>query len=198
MADAAYYQKNRERILANVKARYLAKREEIRAYKRRYQVENRERLAAKKHSAYVLNRDVERVKHRARYVANAERRKAAVKAYRDANKKKAQACTQAWCERNRARLNAVKGAWQKAHPLVAINRSARRRARERNARVGRIDYKKVLAASNGRCGICGEPFDQMDYHFDHIVPLSIGGAHTQNNLQVAHPGCNLKKGARVA
>jgi len=53
-----------------------------------------------------------------------------------------------------------------------------------------------------RCGICGKRVPDKAYphpespSFDHIVPLSVGGTHEAANLQLAHLGCNLRKGAR--
>ena len=39
--------------------------------------------------------------------------------------------------------------------------------------------------------------DPANWHLDHIIPLKRNGEHSYANVQVTHPACNLKKGARV-
>lgn len=53
------------------------------------------------------------------------------------------------------------------------------------------------------CGICSEPVsveavypDPLSASLDHVVPLSLGGAHSLENVQLAHLSCNVRKGAR--
>lgn len=72
----------------------------------------------------------------------------------------------------------------------------RRRARKYEATIGPINFQEILKSSNGLCGICREPLtDKVEY--DHIVPLSKGGTHSQDNLQVTHPLCNRRKSDRI-
>ena len=48
-----------------------------------------------------------------------------------------------------------------------------------------------------RCGICGKRIrDRKQASPDHIVPLSKGGEHSLENLQITHRQCNLAKGNR--
>lgn len=66
-----------------------------------------------------------------------------------------------------------------------------------------ITIEKVIEKYNGICQICGKPTDKtdvLDGHIrkryptlDHIVPLSKGGTHTWDNVQLAHMGCNARK-----
>lgn len=46
---------------------------------------------------------------------------------------------------------------------------------------------------NGRCAICGLPFDIKDMHGDHIIPWSKGGKTTLDNGQMLCVKCNLEK-----
>lgn len=41
------------------------------------------------------------------------------------------------------------------------------------------------------------PFNGRRAGLDHIHPVARGGATVLENLQPAHPSCNLRKGARV-
>lgn len=77
------------------------------------------------------------------------------------------------------------------------DKEATRRAQRRATQVCHIDSLILIERDDGICGICGSDIDPLDYHIDHIVPLSLGGDHTYDNTQVAHPSCNLRKGNRV-
>lgn len=63
----------------------------------------------------------------------------------------------------------------------------------------------IVERDGGRCMLCGEmvnmevlSLDRMGATIDHIIPLSRGGTHEPNNCQLAHRGCNSKKGAPKA
>lgn len=67
-----------------------------------------------------------------------------------------------------------------------------------------IDYREIYERDNWTCQICGEPVDPsltvrhaMSATLDHIIPLSRGGAHLKENLQVAHLRCNASKKDRI-
>ena len=82
---------------------------------------------------------------------------------------------------------------------------ARRRARKRTGQPGEaISLDTLHARDHGICGICGDrvsdsPWPAPDSpSIDHVVPLSRGGVHTLENVQLAHLSCNLRKGAQVA
>ena len=66
-----------------------------------------------------------------------------------------------------------------------------------------ITIKAVFKRDNGICNICGEPCDINDKTYgdfgpyypsvDHVIPLSKGGSHTWDNVQLAHMICNSYK-----
>lgn len=66
-----------------------------------------------------------------------------------------------------------------------------------------ITLKELIKRDKGICKICGEPTDSDDITgghigrlyptLDHIIPLSKGGTHTWNNVQLAHMACNAGK-----
>ena len=88
------------------------------------------------------------------------------------------------------------------------------RARRRSSgRVGDRDItlEKLYNRDRGICALCGKPCDYEDYVFrgavfiagndypsiDHIEPLSKGGSHTWENVQLAHKLCNSIKADKI-
>ena len=78
------------------------------------------------------------------------------------------------------------------------------RARRYGAKSDKIKREDVFEACNWVCQICGKPVDKeikypnpLSASIDHIVPLSKGGTHTKDNVQLAHFLCNSRKGAKV-
>ena len=68
----------------------------------------------------------------------------------------------------------------------------------------KINKLKVYIEDNWMCQICGDPVDPelkfphlFSASLDHIKPISKGGLHTRDNVQLAHLICNSKKNARL-
>jgi HNH endonuclease len=53
----------------------------------------------------------------------------------------------------------------------------------------------VFERDGGRCVGCGSNFD---IQYDHVIPFSMGGASTVENLQILCADCNRQKGASFA
>lgn len=71
-----------------------------------------------------------------------------------------------------------------------------------------VTLKKLVARDGLECKICGQMCDWNDHSWskysgplypsiDHIVPMSKGGGHVWENVQVAHIICNSEKGGRL-
>lgn len=80
----------------------------------------------------------------------------------------------------------------------------KRRALKKGAAAERIVPLEVFERDGWLCGICSDVVDPeraypdpLSPSLDHILPLSMGGAHSLANTQLAHLGCNVRKGARV-
>jgi HNH endonuclease len=66
---------------------------------------------------------------------------------------------------------------------------------ERHKRVIPQDVKiAVSARDGGRCRKCGST---QQLHFDHVIPVSRGGANTVANIQLLCGPCNRTKGASI-
>ena len=76
------------------------------------------------------------------------------------------------------------------------------------SRMASVEHEEFIASEiyerdRWRCGICGKKVNKKLRHpdllsptLDHITPLSLGGPHTRDNVQLAHYICNIKKGNR--
>lgn len=69
-------------------------------------------------------------------------------------------------------------------------------------KVERIFRDRIYERDGWRCQICHhkvvrgtDPRSPMGPSLDHIVPLSRGGSHTEENVQLAHLRCNMRKSA---
>ena len=106
-----------------------------------------------------------------------------------------------------------KVAYRQRH-IDTVRERQRTNKRLREARAthnGKVDYSITLARlierDNHICQLCGREVDESDYVYqgdifiagndypsiDHIKPLSKGGVHQWNNVQLAHRLCNSIK-----
>lgn len=105
--------------------------------------------------------------------------------------------------------------WKDSNPEKVKARKTFDRARRRSrSSVGDRDItlEKLFDRASGVCSLCGKKCDHMDYELsngvfiagdnypsiDHIKPLSKGGSHTWDNVQLAHRKCNSIKRDREA
>jgi 5-methylcytosine-specific restriction endonuclease McrA len=180
----SYYQRNRERILAQQASDYALNPEKKRAAARRWRAANRERVLEKKREHYRRNRAAYADRGRAYYAANKERLRAS---------------NRAWIQANRERYRAASREWRKRNALLRKEAEMRRRARMRGNRVTKADYEAILVEHGMFCHICSLVIvDESDLHFDHVVPLALGGPHSPDNIKPAHAICNMRKGGRAA
>lgn len=81
--------------------------------------------------------------------------------------------------------------------LASAQVSSKRRALIRAATVHPVSFPRILERDGYVCHLCGGPVDPDDLDFDHVVPLSKGGAHSEENIRVSHRTCNRRKGAHA-
>ena len=88
--------------------------------------------------------------------------------------------------------------WSTANPEVGRENASRRRARIGATETEKVDFAAIIERDGMVCHICGDDIpDMSDLHFDHVIPLSKGGAHSYDNIKPSHAACNLRKGAKI-
>ena len=166
---AAYYEVycevNKEEIAAQRKAYRHANKEEKAAYDRVYRETEKEAITVRQKAYYEGRRQEIRERTSAYYYANKEAIAITVKAYKLAHK-------------------------EDLAPGLAA-RQSKRRALKRNAVLPTTDQELIKNFFKQRVDMT-EKHGEL-YHVDHIIPLSIGGAHHQDNLRVITAEENREK-----
>jgi len=88
---------------------------------------------------------------------------------------------------------------------ISRNASHYKRARLHGAKAETgITLEKLIKRDGITCAICGLPcfyggdsLADLYPSIDHIIPISKGGGHTWDNVQVAHRICNVNKSDRI-
>jgi 5-methylcytosine-specific restriction endonuclease McrA len=113
-----------------------------------------------------------------------------------ADREKARARQRRYVAAHRKIVNARNAERDRLNPEAKRERVRRRRARLKGATVERVDYRAILAEHGHRCHLCELPIDGP-IDFDHVIPISKGGAHSADNIRPSHPSCNRRKGAAM-
>ena len=194
-ADEIARQKARERA----KAQYWADPAAKKAYDIEYRRANREKINARYKAWRQRNLDEQKAKEAARRAAEPEKYAETAKAWRAKNAEKLRAyeAARAKTTGRRAITRKCSEAWKVANPEARRNHVRTRRARI--AEVGGVLSKnieaKLLQLQRGKCVVCQVALGAAR-HVDHILPIALGGANVDDNVQLLCPPCNQSKGAK--
>lgn len=128
------------------------------------------------------NPGMDSANHKARYLENPEKYKELSSLYQFSNPEKVR-------EKNRKWLSENPGA------MAQYRQNRRSKKLESGGTLSRGLVKKLLILQKGKCTCCGKSLGD-DYHLDHIMPLALGGANTDSNIQLLRKHCNLQKHAK--
>lgn len=81
------------------------------------------------------------------------------------------------------------------NPDYGRAKTARRRAMLRGRPAEFINPQHIYERDGGKCHICHRRVSRGDFHIDHLIPVSQGGANVASNVALAHPFCNVSRGA---
>lgn len=83
-------------------------------------------------------------------------------------------------------------------------RNHRRRANKLKVESSKYTKEEVIERNGGICHICGKQIDltlksphKKSFSIDHIIPVSLGGNDTLDNVLPAHRNCNSSKGTKL-
>lgn len=151
-------------------------------YAAKWYAENKEKNKEACAAWYEKNSDKAKAAAAARYIANPEKIKTSISKWRKGNPEKVRAWNAKW---NAANLEAKR--------IYEQNRRARKRDVGGKLSKGLAD--KLFKLQRGKCACCGKPLGD-DYHLDHRMPLALGGANEDWNMQLLRQQCNNQKHAR--
>lgn len=157
---------------------------------------------------YKANSEKQKARSEAWRKAHPEQKRASAKVYREANKDKIKVWHKVWRKANLAKHCSYMQTWRKTHPDKNREKSRKYRAKHRalecTSQIEPINEKVVYLRDGWICQHCQKRVDKrfkypnpMSASLDHIVPLSKGGSHTYDNVQLAHLVCNVSKGDRL-
>jgi len=188
---------------------------------KKYREDNKEQIALKKKEYYEANKTRINEANARWRENNKDKIREYTRAYYENNSEVVKERSAKWQEENREKVRELKrkrylensetvikrsAKWRRENlhraREVSRNKEYRRRSRIKNTEVEKIYLSDVYELCNGVCGICLEYVDKnlcyphpMSATIDHIVPLSKGGAHVRDNIQLAHATCNKRKAA---
>ncbi len=193
-----YRQNNKEEILAKKKAYYQYNKEAIGAKTKKYRQNNKEAIAAHKRDYYQENRE-ELIAYQKEYKQNNKEKVIDYKReYYQENKEEIATHKREYYQENREELIAYQKDYRQT-PVGKANKNAsgaKYRALKYGTAVDNTEVDNCLI----RClyEFCRFKSKEtgVSHHVDHIHPISKGGTHTLDNLQILTATENLKKGAR--
>lgn len=181
----AYYEANKEALIARDKAYREANREKIAARKKTYREANKKERAAYQRAWYEANKEARKSYNKAYREANKETLRDLKKVYHEANKEKVLAYRKAYRENNQEKRASYR-AKRRALKLKQIPVHLRDCPQEKQRVLQTYKLRNILSKATG-----------VQHHVDHMWPLADGGPHWSGNLQVIPAEENMSKSASV-
>lgn len=189
------------------KDHYQRNRDDALQYAKDYWAENREAIVEREKARFRANPESRRAVARRYKAANPDKTKATAERFRRKHPERQAAWGAAWYQQNREYARQLQAAWRasKMQDPEWLKRE-RMRSREKQSRRRELiresgeefDLFEILERDGMMCHICGGEIPSLDdLHFDHVIPLARGGAHSTENIKPSHAKCNLRKGARL-
>jgi len=103
-----------------------------------------------------------------------------------------------WRLHNKDKIRKYTKEYQKNNRDKENDKAARRRAKKLDQTpVLTIEEKQHIQEIYSICSLMNKLSTNVKWHVDHIIPLSKGGLHHPDNLQILEAVANLRKGAKL-
>lgn len=131
------------------------------------------------------------------HLANLEKHQQQCREWHIKNPDKSKSNRIAWKAENKSRIRERERQWRIENPEEAKRRDQNRRALKKanGGKLSKDIVNTLMKLQKGLCACCGKPLGNK-YHLDHIMPLALGGANTDDNVQLLLPQCNWSKGGK--
>lgn len=127
--------------------------------------------------------------------ANKETKKESDAAYRASHREQESQRKSLWYAENKDRQKLALSSWRSKNPEANRIHCQNRRS----AYIGRLSsglFAKLFALQRGKCACCKADFAEIKPHMDHVMPLALGGANDDANMQLLCQPCNNQKHAK--
>ena len=158
---------------------------------RDYREKNKVKLNKRQLERYYLNREKYLKQVKAYREENIEQIREKQKKYREANREYLKDRNKKYYQNNKEHFRARKRRWRSKNPDKAAVIDSRKKARILEAMLPTTDEKLIEKIHRERRKLSKK--DNKEYHVDHIIPLSIGGAHHQDNMRIIDAKENMAK-----
>ena len=175
--NAAYFQKNIEKLKESHRQWVQENKYKANAYKRTWASKNAERIKSYSEMYYDKNRT---------RILDQQKSSVARKLY-----------AEYWRQKNPDKCLQYTKSWQQKNKSKVAEKWRRHKAKRRSIAgtpSPRI-IERLIQYQRGLCACCGKELRNR-YHLDHILPIALGGTSEDSNLQLLLPECNMKKGAK--
>lgn len=201
---AQRYKDNQESLKADARRRRKEHPEKVRAAVDRWNAKNSDRRKETRKKWRESNIDKVKQLRRQEYARNKEAELESSRKWKKENPDRNKAISQRWQEANREKMKEVHRQWYDAHPHKGSEYVAKRRSRMVGAIVKDVDLEFIWHRDKGVCYLCGKAIDlalsrnhPLGLHYDHVIPLARGGAHSVDNIRPTHARCNLRKKTKL-
>jgi 5-methylcytosine-specific restriction endonuclease McrA len=85
--------------------------------------------------------------------------------------------------------------WRGGPRICDVINSAKRRARKKEAQgnISQAEWISIKGLYGNSCLSCGKTESEITLTMDHVIPLSVGGNNSKENIQPLCGSCNSKK-----
>ena len=167
--------------------------EDRRENNQRWREDNHEYVLKKCRQYYQDHKEEASAAHRKWRESHKEERKAYLRQWHKDHKEEQVKYRHQWYAEHREEQAEYRRQYNQDNPEVARKHNNLRRARMMNVTIEPIDEQKIYGLYGHVCIYCGSKNNLV---LDHVVPLSKGGPHSEDNLVIACGSCNCSKGTK--